>query len=184
MNSCDMGDWVAHPSNTAARRILVTYFFIAAVSGECSPEPPGIRMNNFIWCPMIIVFKMNNPSACVQWSLFFLCFLLPLAECSCKPKVQVKLGSFVVSLQARNQFSKPSTKMEHVQWPRAARLTTCEQDQCVCVVLHISSWRYGHIVTLFWCINDDCNLCLCDFSYRMMNIQPHCNLILMYQWWL
>jgi hypothetical protein len=64
-----MGDWVAHPSNTAARRILVTYLFLAAMSGEGSPEP----------------------------------------------KLQVKLGSFVVSLQAKNQFSKPSTKMELVQ---------------------------------------------------------------------
>jgi nitrous oxide reductase len=68
-------------------------------------------------------------SSCVQWSLFSLCFLLPLAECSCKPKVQVKLTSFVVSSQARNQFSKPSTKMELVWWPRAARSTTCEQDR-------------------------------------------------------
>jgi hypothetical protein len=91
--------------------------------------------------------------------IIFLCFLPPLAECSCKPRVQVKLGSFVVSLQARNQFSKPSTEMELVQWPRAAR-STCEQDRFVCVILHIASWRYGRIVTLFWCINDDCNLCV------------------------
>jgi hypothetical protein len=67
----------------------------------------------------------------------------------------------VVSLHARNQFSKPSTEMELIQWPRAARSTTCEQDRCVYVILHISSWRYGRIVTLFWCINDDCNLCVC-----------------------
>jgi hypothetical protein len=52
-----MDDWVAHPSNTAARRILVpysntaarrmlvTYSFLAAVSGEGSLEPPGIRKN-------------------------------------------------------------------------------------------------------------------------------------------
>jgi hypothetical protein len=145
-----MGDWVAHPCNTAAKRILVTYFFLAAVSWEGSPEPLGIKVNNFILCPMIIVFGMNNPSSCVQWLLFFLCFLHPLAECSCKPKVQVKLGSFVVSLQARNQFSKPSTKMEHVQWPRAARSTTCEQDRFVC-----------------------------DFAYLVMKIWPHCNLVLM-----
>jgi hypothetical protein len=38
------GDWVAHPSNTATKRILVTYPFHVAVSGEGSPEPPGIRM--------------------------------------------------------------------------------------------------------------------------------------------
>jgi hypothetical protein len=75
-------------------------------------------------------------------------------------------GSFVVSLQARNQFSKPSTEMELVHWPRVARSMTCEQDRPaskidVCVIWHISSWRYGSIVTLFWCINDDCNLCVC-----------------------
>jgi hypothetical protein len=28
------GDWVAHPSNTGARRILVTYPLLAAVSGD------------------------------------------------------------------------------------------------------------------------------------------------------
>jgi hypothetical protein len=43
-------------------------------------------------------------------------------------------------------------------WARS----TCEQDRCGCVILHISSWGYGRIVTLFWCINDDCNLCVCD----------------------
>jgi hypothetical protein len=44
--------------------------------------------------------------------------------------------------------------------------------QSMCVILHIASWRYGHIVTLLWCINDDCNLslcvcvcvCVCDFA--------------------
>jgi hypothetical protein len=60
------GDWVAHPSNTTARRILVTYSFHIAVSGVGCPGPPGIRMNNFILCPMIIVFRMNNPSSFVQ----------------------------------------------------------------------------------------------------------------------
>jgi hypothetical protein len=39
-NSCDMGDWVAHLSNTAARKILVTYPLLAVVSEEGSPEPP------------------------------------------------------------------------------------------------------------------------------------------------
>jgi hypothetical protein len=37
----------------------------------------------------------------------------------------------------------------------------------VCVILHISSWRYGCIVTLFWCINDDCNPCVRDFAYHI-----------------
>jgi hypothetical protein len=63
------GDWVAHPSDTAARRIFVTYLLLVVVSREGSPEPPGIRMNNFILCPMIIVFGMNNPSSFVQRSL-------------------------------------------------------------------------------------------------------------------
>jgi hypothetical protein len=57
---------IAHPSNTAARRILVTFSFHVAVSGVGSPEPHGIRMNNFILCPMIIVFRMNNPSSFVE----------------------------------------------------------------------------------------------------------------------
>jgi hypothetical protein len=59
------GDWVAHPLNTSARRILVTYSFLVAMSGVCSAEPPGIKMNNFIMCPMIIVFRMNHPSSFV-----------------------------------------------------------------------------------------------------------------------
>jgi hypothetical protein len=68
----------------------------------------------------------------------------------------------VVSLQARNQVSKPSTELELLRWPREARSTTCEQYRCVCVcvILHISSRRYGRIVTLFLCINDDRNLCV------------------------
>jgi hypothetical protein len=72
-----MGDWVSHPSSTAARRILVTYIFLAVVSGEGSLKPPRIRMNNFILylmiivfqdeqsfilCPMIIIFPMLSPS--------------------------------------------------------------------------------------------------------------------------
>jgi hypothetical protein len=36
-----MGDWVSHPSNTAARKILVIY----QMSRESSPESPGIRKN-------------------------------------------------------------------------------------------------------------------------------------------
>jgi hypothetical protein len=129
------------------------------------------RMNNpteFILCPMIIIFPMLSPS-------------------TRRMLLQTKSagsGSFVVSLQARNQFSNPSTEMELVQWPRVTRLTTCEQDRCVCVILHISSWRYGRIVILFWCTNDDYNLCVCDFAYHAMKIWPHCNLVLMYQWWL
>jgi hypothetical protein len=58
---------------------------------------------------------------------------------------------------ARNQVSKLSAEMELVRWPRAARSTTCEQDRCVYV---------------------------CDFAYLVMKIWPHCNLVLMYQWWL
>jgi hypothetical protein len=119
-------------------------------------------MNNpteFILCPMIIIFPMHSPSTRGR--------LLQTKS--------VGSGSFVVSLQAKNQFSKPSTEMELVRWPRAARSTTCEQDRptskidvcvwfcishqknmacsdvsmmtviCVCVILHIASWRYGRI---------------------------------------
>jgi hypothetical protein len=178
------GDCLAHPSNIATGRILVTYSFRVAVSGEGSPEPPSIRMNNFILCPTIIVFKMNNPSSCVQWSLFFLCFLLPLTECSCKPKVQIKLGSFVVSLQSWNQFSEPSTEMELIQWPRAARSTTYEQDRCVCVcvILHISSWRYGHVVTLFWCINHDCSMMTVICVCVILHVKRHAFVIISVQY--
>jgi hypothetical protein len=40
-----MCDWVAHPSNTAARNILVTYLLLVPVFVEGSPEPPGIKKN-------------------------------------------------------------------------------------------------------------------------------------------
>jgi hypothetical protein len=44
-NSCDVGDWVAHSSSTATRKILVIYSLLIAVSGEGSREPPGFRKN-------------------------------------------------------------------------------------------------------------------------------------------
>jgi hypothetical protein len=28
------------------------------------------------------------------------------------------------------------------------------------------------------------SMCVCDFAYLIMKIWPHCNLVLMYQWWL
>jgi hypothetical protein len=28
------------------------------------------------------------------------------------------------------------------------------------------------------------SICVCDFAYLVMRIWPHCNLLLMYQWWL
>jgi hypothetical protein len=83
---------------------------------EGSPEHPGIRMNNFIMCPMIIVFRMNNLTE------FILCpmiIIFPMLSPSTHGRLlQTKIagsGSFVVSLQARNQFSKPSTEMELVR---------------------------------------------------------------------
>jgi hypothetical protein len=107
------GNWVAHPSNIAARRILVTYSFLVAVSGVGSLEPPGIRMNNFIMCPMIIVFRMNNLHPLSNGHYFSYAFSLH----SRKALANKSAGSesFVVSLQARNQFSKPSTEMELIQ---------------------------------------------------------------------
>jgi hypothetical protein len=40
-NSCDMGNWVAHPSSTTATKILVIYFLVILLQlpGESSPEP-------------------------------------------------------------------------------------------------------------------------------------------------
>jgi hypothetical protein len=64
------GDWVAHPSNTAARRILVTHPLLAAVSGEGSPEPPGIRM----YKPMESLLQLFHHT----WASF--CFPLLLQE--------------------------------------------------------------------------------------------------------
>jgi hypothetical protein len=68
----------------------------------------------------------------------------------------------VVLLQARNQFSEPSTETELIQWPRATRSTTCEQDRRPASKIDV---------------------CVCDFAYLIMKIWPHCNLVLMYQWW-
>jgi hypothetical protein len=140
-------------------------------------------------------------SSCVQWSLFlgwtilhpvsndhYFSYAFSLHSRKALANKSVGSESFVVSLQARNKFSKPSRE----------RSATCEQDRpaskidvcmwfcisrhedmatlqpCsdvsmmtviwVCVILHIASWRYGRIVTLFWCINDDCNVCVCDFA--------------------
>jgi hypothetical protein len=107
------GDWVAHPSNTAARRILVIYSFLVAVSGVGSPKPPGIRMNNFIPCPMIIVFRMNNRSSFVNGHYFSYTFSLHSRKAPANKSASSE--SFVVSLQARNQFFKPSTEMELIQ---------------------------------------------------------------------
>jgi hypothetical protein len=59
-------------------------------------------MNNlteFIMCPMIIIFPMLSPSTRGR--------LLQTKSAGS--------GSFVVSLQARNQVSEPSTEMELVQ---------------------------------------------------------------------
>jgi hypothetical protein len=155
-----MGDWVAHLSNTAARRILVTYPLLAAVSGEGSPEPPSIRKNKpmesmlqlFLHAWAFFAFPFSSRRryffkgyvstlsisfSCVHlkyveeariWmehisSLFFLppCFPPPLAEGSCKPKVQVQDALWshckteTLIAHARNQVSKPSAEMELVR---------------------------------------------------------------------
>jgi hypothetical protein len=121
-------------------------------------------------------------SSCVKWSLFsrwtidgihpissdhYFSYLMlpPYTRGWLLQTKSASSGCFVVSLHARNQASKPSTEMELVWWPRVARLMTFEQGRpaskiVACVILHISSWRYGRIVTLFWCTNDDCNLCV------------------------
>jgi hypothetical protein len=70
---------------------------------------------------------------------------------TCKMRKQPEYGAYLV---VKNQAK--ASKVDDL-WARS----TCEQDWSVCVILHISSWRYGRIVTFFWCINDDCNLCVC-----------------------
>jgi hypothetical protein len=137
------------------------------MSGVGSPEPPGIRMNNFILCPMIIVFRMNNRSSFVQWSLETKVQVQKALWSYCKPSHQQRWSLFDDHVQ---QDRRPGSKIDDLR----------ARSMCVCVILHISSWRYGRIVTLFWCINDDYNLCVCDFAYLVMKIWPHCNLVLMY----
>jgi hypothetical protein len=110
---------------------------------------------------MIIIFRMNNPTEFIPCLIIIIFPMLSPSTLGRLLQTKSAGSGFVVSLQARNQVSKLSTEMELVRWPRGARSMTCEQDWCVCVILHISSWRYGRIVTLFWCINDDYNLCVC-----------------------
>jgi hypothetical protein len=162
-----MGDWVANPSNTATRRILVPYFFHAAVCEEGSPEPPSIRMNNFILCSMIIVFRMNNP---MEFILCPIIIIFPMLSPSTrvmhlqtKVQVQEALWSHCKSrISSLSHQQKWSLFNDHVQHDRrlASNIDLRARSMCVCVILHISSWRYGHIVILFWCINDDYNLCV------------------------
>jgi nitric oxide reductase large subunit len=64
--------------------------------------------------------------------------------------------SFVVWLQARNQVSKPSTKNG------AYSMTTCSK---------IDDLRSR-------------SMCVWYFACLVMKIWPHCNLVLMYRWWL
>jgi hypothetical protein len=122
---------------------------------------------------MVIIFLMLSPSTHGR--------LL-------QTKVQVqkalwshcKLGINSLSHQQRwslfndhmQQDRRPTSKIDVCVWfcisghEDMAALLPCSDVSmmtviCVCVILHISSWRYGRLVTLFWCINDDCNLCVC-----------------------
>jgi hypothetical protein len=49
------------------------------------------------------------------------------------------------------------------------------------VILHISSWRHGRIVT-FWCINDDCNLCVCDFASQKTCLCDYLCIVQFFVW--
>jgi hypothetical protein len=151
-----MGDWVPHPSNTVARGILVTYPLLAAVSGEGSLGPPGIKMNSFILCPTIIVFRINNSTEFILCPMIIIfpitCFLPPLAEGSCKPKVQVQdaLWSHCKpGIKSLSRQQKWSLFNDHVQQDRrpASKI----------------------------------DVCVCDFAYLVMKVWPRCNLNLMYQ---
>jgi hypothetical protein len=63
------GDWVAHPSNIAARRILVKYPLLAVVSGEGSPEPPSIRMYKLMES-LLQLFHHTEASFCFPLLLY------------------------------------------------------------------------------------------------------------------
>jgi hypothetical protein len=49
---------------------------------------------------------------------------------------------------------------------------------CVCVILHITSWRYGLIVTLSWCINDMTIICV----YVILHLKRHAFVIISVQY--
>jgi hypothetical protein len=160
-----MGDWVAHPFSAATRRILVTCpclqlcpgkvaqnllasgwtsrrkaCYMGSHMGSCKPKLGLQNPTEFILCPMIIIFPMLSPSTRGR--------LLQTKSAGS--------GSFVVSLQARNQVSKPSTKNG------AYSMTTCSK---------IDDLRSR-------------SMCVWYFAYLVMKIWPHCNLVLMYRWWL
>jgi hypothetical protein len=103
-------------------------------------------------------------SSCVQRPLYSGWTILhPLSNDHWKQKCRFrKLCCLIASLAINRDGAYLITMCNKIDDLRA-RSTTCEQDRCVCVcvILHISSWRYGRIVTLFWCISDDYNLCVC-----------------------
>jgi hypothetical protein len=91
-------------------------------------------MNNFILCPR---------SLFSGWTI-----LHPLSNDHWKQKWKFrKLCGLISSLAINRDGTYLMTTCNKINDLRA-------RSMCVCVILHISSWRYGCIVTLFWCIND------------------------------
>jgi hypothetical protein len=85
-----MGDWVAHPSNTAANRILVTYPLLTAVSGQSSPEPLGIRMNKPIESLLQLLSHLGSykPKLGLQNPTeFIVCPMIIALWSHCKPGI-------------------------------------------------------------------------------------------------
>jgi hypothetical protein len=105
-------------------------------------------------------WTIRRNSSCVQWSLFFLCFLPPLAEGSCKPKVQVQEALWShckPGISSLSHQQKWSLFDEHIQQDRRPARKIDLQARSMCV---------------------------CDFAYLVVKIWLHCKLVLMYQLWL
>jgi hypothetical protein len=146
-----MGDWVAHPSNTTARRILVTYPLLAAVSEKVAQNllASGWTSRRKAYCSFSVTLGLLQTNLGLQNPTeFILCLMTTALWSQCKAGIsslshQQKWSLFHDHVQ---QYQRPTSKID------------------VCVIFHISSWRYGRIVTLFLCIKDYYNLCVHDFA--------------------
>jgi hypothetical protein len=68
-----MGDWVAHPSSTVARKILMIY----QLWEGGSPEPPGVRKNKLRTRD---IFPAAEPSCCSFLIKFAIPFDFPFSS--------------------------------------------------------------------------------------------------------
>jgi hypothetical protein len=95
-------------------------------------------MNNFILCPMIIVFRMNNPSSFVQWSL--------------ETKVQVQKALWSYCKTSHQQ--RWSLFNDHVQqdWRPASKIDDLRAwSMCVCdfAYLVMKIWPHRNLVLMY-----------------------------------